>query len=154
MKEKIKLTFLRLLENPLLKYLIFKKIFACYECFGLFIKIKKEYGTSFWCTFSAWFFKKKCSLFNTLSMDKVCHTFFPSDDIKQNLLLSYFDNWWHHKLLRFIFDHLLKQWPTERKTGEGNTKIWISREWKELFRWNKKLFKGLSIGGKIKFDKK
>ena len=26
------------------------------RCFGLFIKIKKESGTSFWCTFSAWCF--------------------------------------------------------------------------------------------------
>ena len=27
-----------------------------------------------------------------------CHTFFPSQDIKQNVLLSaYLDKWWHHK---------------------------------------------------------
>ena len=27
------------------------------------------------------------------------HTFFPSQDIKQNVLLSsYLDNWWRHKL--------------------------------------------------------
>ena len=43
--------------------------------------------------------------------------------------------------LRFIFDHPLKQWPTGRKRGKDrNTKNWISREWKELFRWNKKHF--------------
>ena len=41
--------------------------------------------------------------------------------------------------LRFILDQALKQWPTERKRGEdGNTKSWISRERKELLRWNKK----------------
>ena len=45
------------------------------------------------------------------------------------------------------------------KRGEdGNTKIWISREWKELFSWNKKhffiVFEGLSFGEKLKFDKK
>ena len=34
---------------------------------------------------------------------------------------------------------VLKQWLTGRKKGEdGNTKIWISQERKEFFRWNKK----------------
>ena len=43
--------------------------------------------------------------------------------------------------LRFILDQSLKQWQTERKRGEeGNTKIWISWERKELFGWNKKHF--------------
>ena len=38
-----------------------------------------------------------------------------------------------------MLDQPLKQWLTGRKRGEDlNTKIWISREWKELFRWNKK----------------
>ena len=33
----------------------------------------------------------------------------------------------------------LKEWLTGRKRGEdGNTKIWISWEQKEFFRWNKK----------------
>ena len=39
------------------------------------------------------------------------------------------------------------------KEAEKNTKIWISRERKELFRWNKKhfsVFDGLSFGEKIK----
>ena len=38
--------------------------------------------------------------------------------------------------------------------GRGkNRKIWISREWKEIFRWNKEhfsVFEGLSFGEKIK----
>ena len=75
-------------------------------------------------------------------MDKVSMSYlFPSQDIKQNVLLSsYLDNWWRHKLLRFIFDHPLKQRPTGRKEGEdGNTKIRKSREQKkELFQWIKK----------------
>ena len=50
-------------------------------------------------------------------------------------------------------DQALKQWVTGRKRGEdGNTKIGISRERKELFRWNKKtsfiVFEGLSFGEK------
>ena len=45
-------------------------------------------------------------------MDKVLiHTFFPSQDIKQNALLSsYLDSWWSPLTLRFIFDEPLKQW--------------------------------------------
>ena len=56
-------------------------------------------------------------------------------------------------------DQPLKQLLTGEKRGEDeNAKIWISRERKELFRWNEKtffiVFKGLSFGGKLKFDKK
>ena len=46
----------------------------------------------------------------------------------------------------------------ERKREDGNTKNWISRKRKELFRWNKKtsfmVFEGLSFGEKEKFVKK
>ena len=38
-------------------------------------------------------FTIKCSLFNSLSMDKVqCHTLFLSQDIKRNVLSSYLDS--------------------------------------------------------------
>ena len=56
-------------------------------------------------------------------------------------------------------DQALKQWLTRRKIAEGvvNTKIWISRERKEIFRWNKNIssmvFEGLSFGEKIKKKK-
>ena len=46
-KEK-KLTFLEPLDNPLSK----KELLACNSCSGLFTKIKKGSGTSFWRTFS------------------------------------------------------------------------------------------------------
>ena len=40
----------------------------------------------------------------------------------------------------------------EKRGEDGNAKIWISREQKELFRWNKKtsflVFEGLSLGEK------
>ena len=43
--------------------------------------------------------------------------------------------------IRFMLDQPLKQWLTGRKRGEDwNTEIWISREEKELFRWNKDIF--------------
>ena len=43
--------------------------------------------------------------------------------------------------LRFIFKQSLKQMEDrDKKREDGNTKVWISRERKELFRWNKKHF--------------
>ena len=71
-------------------------------------------------------------------MDEVSsHTLFPSQDIKQNMLLSfYLDSWWRHKL----------------RVRQKKQKICISQEWKELFRWNKKtffiVFEGLTYGEK------
>ena len=62
-----------------------------------------------------------------------CHTSFPSQDIKQNVLLSLLFRQLMSQSIRFILDQPLKQWLTGRKSGEdGNTKIWISWERKEL----------------------
>ena len=126
---------------PFQNILLLKDFIACSDCFGLFTKIKKGSGTRVWCPFSAWFLHKNVPYLILYQWPKFQHDkFFPSQDIKQNVLLSsYLDSWWHHKLLRFILDQALKQWLTGRKRGEdGNTKIWISRERKEFFRWNKK----------------
>ena len=57
-EEKIKLMFLKVFDNPASKYLVLQEFIACNGCFELFTKIKKESGTSFWSTFSAWFFHK------------------------------------------------------------------------------------------------
>ena len=90
-----------------------KEFPACDACFGLFTKIKKGSRISFWCTFSAWFFHANAPYLILYQLTKFqCHIFFPSQDIKQNLLLSsYLDIWWCHKLKRFTFNHPLKQWP-------------------------------------------
>ena len=49
--------------------------------------------------------------------------------------------------LRIIFNHPPKQWLTGRKGGkEGNTKMWLSPEQQEFFRWNKKAFFIVSEG--------
>ena len=127
-----------------------KEFLACNGCFWLYTKVKKGYRASFWCTFSAWFFHKNVFYLILYQWTKFqCHTFFSSEDIKQNVLLSFsLDSWWRHKLylqrfisIRFIFKQPLTQWLTRRKRGEDrNTKIWISREQKELFRWYKKFF--------------
>ena len=128
---------------PFQNILFLKEFLVHNVCFGLFSKIKKESGTSFWCICSAWFFHKNVPYLILYHWKKFqCHTLFPSQDMKQNTLLSsYLDCCWRHKLLRFFLDQLLKQSLTGRTRGEDeNTKIWISRERKELFRWNKKHF--------------
>ena len=53
-------------------------------------------------------------------------------------------------------DQALKQWLTAEKRGEDeNTKIWVSRERKELFlKTFFIVFEGLSFGEKQEFDKK
>ena len=99
--RKIKLTFLRLFDNSLSKYLFLKKNFFCVMAvFVLFTKIKKWSGTSFSYTFSALFSYKNVLYLILYQWTKFqCHTFFPSQDIKQNVLLSpYLDSWWCHKL--------------------------------------------------------
>ena len=62
-------------------------------------------------------------------------------------------NSWHHELFHFHLSFCIKKvW----KGKEKYTKIWISRDWKELYRWNEKhfiVFKGLSFGEKIKKKK-
>ena len=62
---------------------------------------------------------------------------------------------WHHKLCHFHLPFWIwKVW----KGREKITKIWVSREQKELFRWNKKYFlqflKAYHLMKKQKFDKK
>ena len=107
MKEKIKLTFLRVFDNPFSKILFLKVFVACNDYFGLFTKIKKESGTSF---SVIPFFLLKIS-------DKMCYCKL----LFRQLMMS--------QTLRLILDQALKQWLTERKRGEdGNTKIWISWE--------------------------
>ena len=71
-ERKIKLIFLKCFDVIFFSNIWFIKEFsACDVYFGLFTKIKKRSGISLWCTFSACFFSYKCSLFNTLSIEKV-----------------------------------------------------------------------------------
>ena len=76
----------------------------CNCCFGLFNKIKKGSGASFCFTFSAWFFCKNVPYLILYQWTKFqCHTFFLSQDIKQNvLLISYLDSWWCHDVKTFL----------------------------------------------------
>ena len=62
-------------------------------CFGLFTKIKKESGISFWCTFSAWIFQTNAPYLIVYQLIKFQRHIF-LQDIKQNVLLSsYLRNW-------------------------------------------------------------
>ena len=152
MSENKKLTFLRLFDNPLSKYLVLKRISCMQWLFGLFSKIKKGSGTSFWCTFSAWpFLKNVLHLILYQRTTFQCHNSFLSQHIKHNVLFSsYLDSWWRHKFKVFL-ESTSKAMADREKRGEDKyTKIWISRERRELFRWNKKHFEGLSFWWKIK----
>ena len=74
---------------PFQNILFLKEFLACNVYFGLFSKIKKEWGTSFWNTFSAWSFHKNVPyliLYHWTNFQ--CHTLFPSQDMKQNTLLK------------------------------------------------------------------
>ena len=75
-KEKIKLTFLRFLDNPLSKYLLFKFL-VCNSCFGLLKKIKKGLWTVFVVQFLHTF-RLKRSLFTTPLIDQVSISDLPS----------------------------------------------------------------------------
>ena len=119
--------------------LFLKELLPCNGCFGLFTKIKKGLGLAFGAHFLHGF-SIKMLIFCQLTKFQ-CYTFFPSQDITKYDIKFLWRQLMTLFTLRFIFDHSLKQWPTGKKSGEdGNTKIWISRKRKELFRWNKKHF--------------
>ena len=86
-KEKIILFLIILFQNILLS----KKIFAFDGSFGFFTKLKRG-RSGFWCTFSAWFFHKNVPYVILYQLRKFeCHTYFDSQDIKQNVLLSSYE---------------------------------------------------------------
>ena len=78
--------------------LLLKEFLAFNGCFGLFIKIKKWSGTSFWSIYPALFCHKNVPYSILCQWTKFQrHTFFPSQVIKPNVLLSsYLDSWWCH----------------------------------------------------------
>ena len=97
--RKIKLTFLKLFDNIICDFqnMWFEKEFlVCNGCFGLFTKTKKGSGISFSFTFSACFFSFKCSLFNTLSIDKVSTSY-----------LFYFSRYQTKFVTKFLFRQLM-----------------------------------------------
>ena len=70
-------------------------------------------------------------LFDTPSVGKVSmsYLFFFSRYQTKCVIEFLFRQLRRHKLLRFIFDHPLKEWPAGKKRGkDGNRKIRLSRE--------------------------
>ena len=99
----------------------FLKVFlVCNEYIGLFTKFKKGSGISFWCTFSVWFFHTNTPYLILYQLTKFqCHTFYPSQDIKRNVLLSsYLDNW-DVINLKIYLQHPIKQWPNGGNEGKS-----------------------------------
>ena len=140
MEEKIKLTFLKHFDNPLSKYLTFKRISCMQWLFWVFYQNKKGVWDQLLVHIFRMVLPYKCFLFNTLSTGKVSMSYFFSFPRYQTKCVIKFlcRQLMMSQTIRFILDQPLKQWLTRRNRGEdGNTKIWISREWKELFRWNK-----------------
>ena len=138
---------------PFQKILLLKEFLACNDCFGLFTKIKRGSGNSFWCTFSAWFFHKNVFYLILYQWGNFqCHNSFSNPRYQTKYVIKFiFRQLMMSQTIRFMFDQPIKQCLTERKREEdGNTKIWKFREWKKLFRWNKKTFfivhEGLSFG--------
>ena len=131
-KEKIKLTFLRLFDNPLSKYLIFKRISCMQWLFWVITKIKQGSGTSFWCTFSAWCFHKKCSLLNTLSLDKVSMLYLFSFSRYQAkcVISSYLSSRWGVNFKIYLRTTIKAMADGEKKRGRRkykNLNIWRTK---------------------------
>ena len=118
-KEK-NLTLIILFQNILFS----KKFLACNGCFELFTKMKKGSGTSFWCTFSAWFFHKNVLYLILYQWTKFkCHTFFPSQDIKQNVLSSsYLGSWWRLNFKIYLRTNSEAMADKEKKRGRRKYK--------------------------------
>ena len=132
-------------------FLFSKEFPACSVRFGLFSKIKKEPGANFWWTFSAWFFYENVPYLILYQWTKFqCHNLFLSQDIKQNVSLSSYSDICDVIDFKIFLESTSKAKVDRERRGEDrNTKIWISWERKELFRWNKRaffiVFEGLSF---------
>ena len=101
-----------------------KEFLACNCCFGLFSKIKKGSGASFWCTFSAWFFHKNVPYFNSLWMDKVLMSHLISFSRYQTKCVINFliRQLMTSLTLRFFLGQPPKQWLTEINRGRRKYK--------------------------------
>ena len=115
-----------LFDNPLSKYLTFKRISCMQWLFWVIYQNYKEVWDELLMHIFCMIFPLKCSLFDTPSMDKVLMSYFFSFSRYQTkcVIEFLFRQLMASSTSRFIFDHPVKQWPTGRKRGKnGNTKI-------------------------------
>ena len=99
---------------------------------GYLSKLRRGLGLAFGAHFLHDFSEKMFLIWHYLWRKFQCYTFFPSQDIKQNVLLGcYLDNWWCHKLkiyLQSSFKGATKLWTevifvSATKIGENTTNI-------------------------------
>ena len=122
--------------------LFWKEFLACNGCFGLFSKIIKGSGTSFWCAFSAWFSHKNVPYLILYKLTKFqYHTFFPSQDIKRIVLLSsYFYKWRRHNFKMYSQSWSKATVDRERKNERRKYKNLNILKTKRALKMNKKAF--------------
>ena len=137
----MKLPFLRLFDNPLSKYLTFKRISCMQWLFWVIFQNYRGLGLAFAAYFLYDFSEKMCFIWYSIYEPSMSYLFsfsrYQRKCVIELLIRQLMISW----TLRFIFDHPLKQWLTGRKSRKDrNTKNLISWEQKELFRWNKMHF--------------
>ena len=114
----------------------FQEFLPCIGCFELFTKIKKESGTSFRYTFSAYFLDESSPYLILYQLTKFQYqTYFLSQHIKQYVILnSCIAKRWRHKCKSSS-----QETADRRKTsGRGKYKNLNNLRTKKVFRWNKK----------------
>ena len=137
----MKLPFLRLFDNPLSKYLTFKIISCMQWLFWVICQNYKEVWGYLLLHIFCMIFLQKCFLSDTPSKSFNVIPFFLLKISKKMcywVLIKTIDDVINYKICLRSFS---KPMAGRQKRGKArNTKIWISWEGKELFRWNKKHF--------------
>ena len=117
-----------------------QEFLTCIGCFGLFIKMNRGSGTTFWCTFSAYFFLKNFLILSSINWPSFnIRPFFLLKISNNEFLNSCLANRWRHKLW-LILDHLLGNGWQEEKNGKEIQKFEYLEMEKSFFKGNKKHF--------------
>ena len=120
-EEKIKLTFVRVFDDPLSKYLTFKRISCMQWLFWvIYQKLKGGVGLAFGAHFLHDFSIKNIFYLTLYQRAKFQHhASFPSQDVKKKCVIKFlFRQLMISQTTRFLLDQPLKQWLTGRKRGE------------------------------------
>ena len=115
----------------LFQNILFLKEFLAYNgYFGLFTKFKKGSGTSFWCTFLHDFRIRNGLYLIVYHWTKFqCHTFFLSQDVKQNVSLSSYldsDDFINFKI--YLGSTSKAMSDREKKMEDGNISEYLGNE--------------------------
>ena len=118
---------------------------------------QKKSGTSHQSLLRSWNKFRKIPLFVVYHLTKFDNVMWNSFWVIPKTICKFMKvNLWHHELSHFHLSFILLNLESVERQGKI-TKIWISREWKEFFRWNKKQFSSFLNGYHLvknwKFDK-